>query len=482
MHALPSMSSVAVPAATFNSAFGYLATGWPIAYLIATVVVGIGIAVAAITYVSEPAQVVQPSGIVPSNRSPLPCVVGRITGMADCHWAGLGGRVQGLGFGRDSGENDPKDLKSETRKLKSPVLLGDRLSIQSGLLEITYDTGAKVILQGPVIYDVESTNGGFLPVGKLTGRVETEAGRGFCVRTPTAMVTDLGTEFGVEVDVQGRTTSRVFRGRVELRTISANKKATFDARILNAEESARVESSGDPTIGNRVIVLTPAATPTDFVRSISKRTPKAPEAFEVVAFWQFDGERFLADSSGHGHTLINQGASQVDGTVAFDGNSMVSTVDAIDLTPYDRIRVSWRQKVASAASDQVVWENTSDFNATPGAIGLILASGKAHAGIRTDNASPDDPYRRDLYNVDQFPVTPNEWETLTVEYDRTAYRANVVRVFKDGKEMPATTFFDGFAPKAFVNAVFSIGARQGRKDGVVGQIDDLKIEGEVKKK
>ena len=38
-------------------------------------------------------------------------------------------------------------------------------------MEITYDTGAKVILQGPVTYSVEG-NGGYLAVGKLTGKME----------------------------------------------------------------------------------------------------------------------------------------------------------------------------------------------------------------------------------------------------------------------------------------------------------------------
>ena len=38
-------------------------------------------------------------------------------------------------------------------------------------MEITYNTGAKVILQGPVTYEVES-NGGYLSLGKLTGKLE----------------------------------------------------------------------------------------------------------------------------------------------------------------------------------------------------------------------------------------------------------------------------------------------------------------------
>ena len=39
-------------------------------------------------------------------------------------------------------------------------------------MEITYDTGAKVILQGPVTYEVESKDSGYLSLGKLTARVE----------------------------------------------------------------------------------------------------------------------------------------------------------------------------------------------------------------------------------------------------------------------------------------------------------------------
>ena len=42
-------------------------------------------------------------------------------------------------------------------------------------MEITYDTGARVILQGPVTYEVESKDGGFLSLGKLTARLEKRA-------------------------------------------------------------------------------------------------------------------------------------------------------------------------------------------------------------------------------------------------------------------------------------------------------------------
>ena len=69
-------------------------SGWPVAYLIATVVVSIGIAIAAITHVSppEPRQLVQQPDSLPSSHSPLPSAVGRITSMVDCVWEGSGGK------------------------------------------------------------------------------------------------------------------------------------------------------------------------------------------------------------------------------------------------------------------------------------------------------------------------------------------------------------------------------------------------------
>ena len=135
---------------------GYFSSGWPVAYLIATVISGIALVVGALVPISQPVQVARQSS-PPSRLDAEPKmepVVGRITGMVDCKWAGAA--------------------------LDSPgVPLGRKFELASGLMEITYDSGAKVILQGPVTYEVESASGGYLAVGKLTGKVEVAAARGF---------------------------------------------------------------------------------------------------------------------------------------------------------------------------------------------------------------------------------------------------------------------------------------------------------------
>ena len=66
----------------------YISSGWPVAYLAATVIFGIGLLIGSHVYVSQPEQVARPSS-VPSRVDAEPKVelVGRITGLVDCKWA-----------------------------------------------------------------------------------------------------------------------------------------------------------------------------------------------------------------------------------------------------------------------------------------------------------------------------------------------------------------------------------------------------------
>ena len=201
----------------------YFSQGWPLAYLLAIVFLGLGLLVGSVVPVSPPAQFAGQSPSPAAQRrlgqEPQKEFVGRITGMVDCQWAD----------------------DSSTALNGAHVPLERKYTLASGLLEITYDTGAKVILQGPVTYEVESRSSGFLSIGKLTARLEKAEDRrpktedlpasssaflvphsSFAIRTPTATVTDLGTEFGVEVSKSGETVSHVFRGSVRLQVASVD--------------------------------------------------------------------------------------------------------------------------------------------------------------------------------------------------------------------------------------------------------------------
>jgi hypothetical protein len=240
-------------------------------YVAATVIVGVGILIAWMCHVSDPranAPAVAVSGAssavakadAPAPLEPEVVSVACVTGMVDCTWA------------------NAKLAPSMQR-----VLLGDKFAMASGLMEITYDTGAKVILQGLCTYTVESKTGGYLARGKLMARVD-KKGAGnpksqipnqhierlaeqapplhgsspdprpqspaplFSVRTPTAVVNDLGTEFGVEVNENSDSSVHVFSGAVDLipagKPASAVRMAPGEARRVSAARDGAAEKIG----------------------------------------------------------------------------------------------------------------------------------------------------------------------------------------------------------------------------------------------
>jgi hypothetical protein len=251
-----------------NSGFSSLSAEWPIAYLTATVVVAIGLTIAAVTYISRPDAIASRTAL-PGDTKPEPFLlgpspkstsIGRITGMVECVW-----EVGARDWGRAAGAHG-QDTNLQATVTNHAVSLGDRFCLRSGLLEITYNSGARVLLQGPATYDADSVDGGFLMVGRLTAKLEKKERRTtvnvsalhrsgasvsgspislFTITTPTAIVTDLGTEFAVDVNRDGVTRTHVFVGKVKVakRTSTATKeKPVPSEQVLIAGQSVIVKS------------------------------------------------------------------------------------------------------------------------------------------------------------------------------------------------------------------------------------------------
>jgi hypothetical protein len=300
-------------------------------YLVAAVIVSVGLTVAAAWKLSEPANFVDGRIPVVEKHRQTPRqngdVVGRITGTLNCQWHG----------------------RSAESVNGAPVSLGQKYAISSGLMELTYDTGARVVLQGPVTYEVESSSGGYLSVGKLTARLEEKSEvRGqrsdsanqkseiinhqFVVRTPTAVVTDLGTEFGVEVDRQGATTSHVFQGSVRLETI-ASDGTSATVRVLHANESVQVrkDSNNKSTVQSIAVAADRFTRPDQFVKVAEESRQKAFRRWEaysrqlrrdpsLVAYYDFqqqsDRPSVLANKTAGGDAALDGAivsASQCNG-------------------------------------------------------------------------------------------------------------------------------------------------------------------------
>lgn len=122
--------------------------------------------------------------------------VARVTGVADCEWPK---GAQGLKFG-------------------DTLTSGQRLRLTKGVLQLTYDTGTRVMLEGPVDMVMTTAIEAKLTSGKIAAAVPRFA-RGYTIFTPSAEVVDLGTEFGVAVDKQGDSEIHVFDGDVVTRPL-----------------------------------------------------------------------------------------------------------------------------------------------------------------------------------------------------------------------------------------------------------------------
>lgn len=90
---------------------------------------------------------------------------------------------------------------------------GELIELERGLAEVRFENGAVVLLSGPCEFRMESERGGRLSRGKLSAR---HTGGGLVIATPSATVTDLGTEFAVRVPRDGSTEVHVFSGAVEV--------------------------------------------------------------------------------------------------------------------------------------------------------------------------------------------------------------------------------------------------------------------------
>jgi ferric-dicitrate binding protein FerR (iron transport regulator) len=138
---------------------------------------------------------------------------------------------------------------------------GQRLNLTAGYAEITTNDGAVAILEAPATIELlSSDNALHLKQGKLVGLCHTDSSKGLVVKTDYAVITDLGTEFGVQV--QGnQVTTTVFTGEVVVSTPGA------EPVNLTANQTARLTVNGI----NREVVVED-----DLAKGFAKRLPRQP--------------------------------------------------------------------------------------------------------------------------------------------------------------------------------------------------------------
>ena len=263
----------------------------------------------------------------------------------------------------------------------SSVSLGDKYALASGLVEITYDTGAKVILQGPVTYEVET------PPTAASSR-SASSPRGWRMRSRKRQVPNLQISKSPNYSWlglpppssptsapssaskwQGGTyKTHVFRGSVVASGGPRRENAERVGKCLHENESARVERSRDAIGGGgQITVARLPASAASFVREIPRQTIKTFDLVDAVAGGDgFSGRR-------------NQGIDPRNGRL----------VD-----------------VAGTAARKPPWSGDGQYHRVPGrpfVDGVFIPNGGKGA-VQVDSAG---------HVCDEFPATANAtWEAI----------------------------------------------------------------------
>lgn len=119
--------------------------------------------------------------------------------------------------------------------------------LQEGLVHIEFDAGTRSILQAPCRLRLVDDNQLRLESGQVTSLVP-ESAYGFIVDTPASQVTDLGTEFGVLVNREGRSEVHVFEGHIQLHSPSHEEESSL--QDLTAGQTARATADGSIEVGH----------------------------------------------------------------------------------------------------------------------------------------------------------------------------------------------------------------------------------------
>ncbi len=121
----------------------------------------------------------------------------------------------------------------------SQLQKGQRIELARGFVEVTFDSGAQVVLQGPASLDVKSAWAATLNRGTLKAHVPPEA-VGFSISNPNVEIVDLGTEFTMSAEAGGAAEVLVLKGEVE--ASPQNSPVTSSPSCSATESRRRFES------------------------------------------------------------------------------------------------------------------------------------------------------------------------------------------------------------------------------------------------
>jgi len=133
------------------------------------------------------------------------------------------------------------------------VLAGEWLELESGTMQVLFDSGAHATFISPTRFRTQSGNSCEIKYGELAVYAP-DAAHGFRVVGPGYVVTDLGTSFRVASSPESEVQLRVTEGAVELDHISSSQTQELiagDTVVFSAHSAPRKMVADDTTLSVR---------------------------------------------------------------------------------------------------------------------------------------------------------------------------------------------------------------------------------------
>jgi ferric-dicitrate binding protein FerR (iron transport regulator) len=369
---------------------------------------------------------------------------------------------------------------------------GQHLELADGFAEVTFDSGAKVVLEGPASLDVKSAWAAILNSGNLKASVPSQA-VGFSISNPNVEVVDLGTEFTMSANANGSADVLVLKGQVEAQS---RADAARQPIVLGAKESMRFASSGISTAGN-------------VEQKFAQLTkPLALDHFEPptdIVHWSFNetgGSIFKADAQGGPVNISEARLKEISPGTASDAHTAGKWGNALKfdghvyakasfpgLSGISQHTVAFWVKVAkdaklSNAYSMVAWGvNNEKLGSHPIHIGWNRNPNEGTVGVlRTDYgggyAMGSTPLRDGQWHHIAVILTPNEDADKTMEVKQYVDG----RLEGEGQSSPpgSAVFKQLTSEKKFsLNDIVWLGCRVGingvRTERFCGEMDELYI-------
>lgn len=175
--------------------------------------------------------------------------------------------------------SDLKDAQWERGSWAAGQVLldGQRLELKAGLVEVTFASGAKLVLEGPSALDVSSAWDASLRQGRVHAAIPAQA-RGFRLASAELEV-DRGSEFSLLADEKGSSELFVHEGTVEGSYRGGNGTARTPW-MLNAKEARRFSKLGATDIQDRERKW----------GKLQRLAQVVPQRKVSTITWSFDGE------------------------------------------------------------------------------------------------------------------------------------------------------------------------------------------------